>query len=278
MSVDRIESFGCSLIQHGQANDRIYLMKLGESDIPEIAARMIEFAKDRGYTKIFAKVPANARPMFIKNGFVEEARLPGLFQRKEDGFFLSKFLSGEREAEKHPRMVAEILQTSQQKAGIAGNVQLVDGHACCMMRKSDTTDMAQLYRQVFESYPFPIHDSDYLVQTMNENLIYFGIWADNRLIALSSAEIDFDNSHAEMTDFATLPEFRGLGLANYLLDKMDSGVRQIGIKTAYTIARAYSFGMNITFAKHDYLHGGTLTNNTQISGNLESMNVWYKHL
>ena len=36
--------------------------------------------------------------------------------------------------------------------------------------------------------------------------------------------------------------------------------------------------MNITFAKHGYSFAGTLTNNTQISGQLESMNVWYKAL
>jgi putative beta-lysine N-acetyltransferase len=278
MSVDQLENLGGSLIQHGPANDRIYLMKLAESDLPEIAGRTIEFAKDRGYTKSFTKVPAHARPVFIKNGFVEEARIPGLFQRKEDGFFLSKFLSDERKVEQHPCTVDEILEASQQRAGKAGDVELAAGSVCSMMRKGDTPEMARLYRQVFESYPFPIHDPDYLAQTMNENLIYFGIWAGDRLVALSSAEVDFDNSHAEMTDFATLPEFRGMGLASYLLGKMESGVRQIGIRTTYTIARAYSFGMNITFAKLGYLFGGTLTNNTQISGSLESMNVWYKHL
>ena len=36
--------------------------------------------------------------------------------------------------------------------------------------------------------------------------------------------------------------------------------------------------MNITFAKLGYDFGGTLTRNTQISGDLESMNVWYKPL
>ncbi|MEZ4485255.1 MAG: hypothetical protein R2864_11955 [Syntrophotaleaceae bacterium] len=36
--------------------------------------------------------------------------------------------------------------------------------------------------------------------------------------------------------------------------------------------------MNITFAKHGYSYGGTLTNNTQISGDLESMVVWYKRI
>jgi hypothetical protein len=36
--------------------------------------------------------------------------------------------------------------------------------------------------------------------------------------------------------------------------------------------------MNITFAKNGYEFCGTLTNNTDISGGLESMNVWFKPL
>jgi len=51
-----------------------------------------------------------------------------------------------------------------------------------------------------------------------------------------------------------------------------------GIKTAYTIARAMSAGMNVTFSKTGYRFGGRLKNNTNISGNIESMNVWYKYL
>ncbi len=274
--IDSIETFGGSLIQHGKANDRAYVMKIGENDYPEIVDYVVSLALANGYSKIFVKAPAFARPAFMDSGFVEEARIPGLFQRKEDGFFLSKFLSAKREREGQPGLVAEILQAARQKAGKMGGVRLPPRHACRIMRKHDVEDMVQLYRKVFASYPFPIHEPDYLAKTMDENLVYYGIWADDTLIALSSAEIDFDGKNAEMTDFATLPEFRGLGLATYLLDQMESGIRQIGIKTAYTIARAYSFGMNITFAKHGYTYGGTLANNTQISGDLESMNVWHK--
>jgi hypothetical protein len=36
--------------------------------------------------------------------------------------------------------------------------------------------------------------------------------------------------------------------------------------------------MNATFAKAGYSFGGTLINNTNISGDIESMNVWYKNL
>jgi hypothetical protein len=50
------------------------------------------------------------------------------------------------------------------------------------------------------------------------------------------------------------------------------------IITSYTIARAKSPGMNITFARNGYEYSGTLINNTQISGKIESMNVWLKTL
>ncbi|PLX86713.1 MAG: putative beta-lysine N-acetyltransferase [Desulfuromonas sp.] len=273
-----MEIIGESLIQHGKANDRAYVMKIGKNDYPGIVGDVVALARANGYSKIFVKAPAFARPAFMDSGFVEEARVPGLFQGEEDGFFLSRFFSPEREAEGQPDLVAEILEAARQKRGKTGDAKLPAGHACRVMQKDDVEEMARLYRQVFASYPFPIHDPDYLARTMDENLSYYGIWIDSRLIALSSAEIDFAGKNAEMTDFATLPECRGSGLATYLLDQMESGIKQSGIQTAYTIARAYSFGMNITFAKHGYAFGGTLVHNTQISGNLESMNVWYKHL
>jgi len=34
--------------------------------------------------------------------------------------------------------------------------------------------------------------------------------------------------------------------------------------------------MNITFAKAGYRYAGTLVNNTDISGTIESMNVWWR--
>jgi len=54
--------------------------------------------------------------------------------------------------------------------------------------------------------------------------------------------------------------------------------KERGIQTAFTIARAISEGMNITFSKAGYTYGGRLKNNTDISGTIESMNVWYKAL
>ena len=97
-------------------------------------------------------------------------------------------------------------------------------------------------------------------------------------MALSSAEMDADARNAEMTDFATLPDYRGRGLATLLLEAMEAAMHDREMATAYTIARAPSFGMNITFARMGYRFAGRLINNTNIAGRFEDMNVWYKHL
>lgn len=275
---DQIETFGHSVIQHGPSNDRAYVMKVGPEDCPNIVDYVVALAEANDYSKIFVKAPVSEAAPFLDHEFVAEAEVPGLFKGREDGLFLSRFLSPQREQETRPELVSEVLEATEEKQGAVGEIVLPADHSCRIMGKDDTGEMADIYRQVFASYPFPVHDPEYLAATMDDNLLYYGVWAGDDLVAVSSAEIDFDGQNAEMTDFATLPECRGHGLGTFLLDQMEHGLRQIGIRTAYTIARSYSYGMNITFAKHDYAFTGTLVNNTQISGSLESMNVWYKPL
>lgn len=142
----------------------------------------------------------------------------------------------------------------------------------------DAAAMAAIYRKVFPTYPFPIHDPAWLRETMESHIDYFGVEHGGRLVALASSEMELDGLNVEMTDFATLPEFRGRNLALHLLAAMEEAMRRKGMRTAYTIARAMSPGMNITFAKAGYKFSGTLVNNTNISGGIESMNVWYKSL
>jgi hypothetical protein len=66
--------------------------------------------------------------------------------------------------------------------------------------------------------------------------------------------------------------------AGTLLSHMDKKACELGIKTAYTIARAASPGMNAVFQNSGYNYAGLLKNNSQICGSIQSMTVWYKHL
>ncbi|MGI9535612.1 MAG: GNAT family N-acetyltransferase, partial [Desulfocapsaceae bacterium] len=139
-------------------------------------------------------------------------------------------------------------------------------------------ELSLLYRQVFPSYPFPISDPSYLSRMMTENVTYYGIRAEDSIIAAAAIETDHHAQSAEMTDFATLPEWRGKGIAESLLRHMGTITESSHIKTAYTIARASSYGMNAVFWKCGYIYSGLLINNTQISGSIQSMSVWYRQV
>jgi beta-lysine N6-acetyltransferase len=276
---DVMEKLGQSLIQHGADSDRIYLMKLDPSDMSTIIARMERLAKANDYGKLFCKVPDSAVAAFAQAGYREEARIPRFFDGHTDVAFMSRFRITERSQISDEQRVAieQALEVAEQKRD-ASAVRL---ETDCHIRRLDENDMSQLaalYRAVFRSYPFPIFDEGYLRQTMATHIRYFGAFDSNRLAAASSAETDPEARNAEMTDFATDPDHRKKGLAVQLLRAMESDVKETGFATLYTIARAVSVGMNVTFARCGYQFGGTLINNTQISGNIESMNVWYKNL
>jgi len=124
-----------------------------------------------------------------------------------------------------------------------------------------------------------VHEKDYIIKTMDKNLIYFYIAdREDQIVSVSSLEVDWEGKNAEMTDFATIPEYRGNGFASFLLLQMEKEMHQLKLTKAFTIARAVSYGMNITFAKCGFEYCGTLVNNTNISGDLESMNVWHKDI
>lgn len=278
MMNDRIETFGQSTIQHGKHSDRVYLMKLGQDDLPDLLSRLEDLADEKGYSKIFAKVPDDRLDHFRRHGYRPEAQVPRFYGGDRAAHFLGKYLCPKRREEPRPQRVAEVLELARAKEPLPEAPSLTDGYRWRPLDPSDTQAMVAVYRRVFASYPFPIHNPAYLEETMADNVRYHGIFRDDRLVAIASAELDKSGGNGEMTDFATLPEERGQGLANYLLTRLEEAAAEEGIVTAYTIARAYSFGMNITFAKLGYDFGGTLTRNTQISGDLESMNVWYKPL
>ncbi|PLX99642.1 MAG: putative beta-lysine N-acetyltransferase [Desulfuromonas sp.] len=274
--IDSVEKIGKSLVQHGPHNKRIYLMKADAGDLIYLLGYFEELAEENGYSKIFAKIPESHLTPFLSYGYEIEASIPGLFNAVEQGHFVSRYIDDDRKAEKQPELVEEVLKIARSKQAIIAETS-EPSCVCRPLFADEMEDAAAVYSEVFASYPFPIHDPEYLRSTM-ESITYFGVWLEDRLVALASAEVDFDNGNAEMTDFATLPEFRGKGYANLLLARMETDMKDKQIPSLFTIARAYSHGMNITFAKNGYLYSGTLTNNTQISGDLESMNVWYKLL
>jgi putative beta-lysine N-acetyltransferase len=280
---DRIETIGNgSLIQHGKYNDRVYLMKLAENDCPEILEIIRGLAMNQHYSKIFAKIPSSAAPYFFSDGYIMEAFIPGFYSGRQDAFFVSKYLNSDR--------LMDIEQSSLEELGAMLQMNLKSQGKDKPVRKTEkrfkirplnsshVKQITSIYREVFSSYPFPIHNPGYILKTMKENVSYYGAETKGRIVAVASAEIDEPGKNAEMTDFATLSGFRGNNLATRLLRVMENKMKKSGIQTLYTIARLNSPPMNKIFLNLHYIYAGTLIKNTNIAGEIESMNVLYKQI
>ncbi|WP_292727894.1 putative beta-lysine N-acetyltransferase [Methanoculleus sp.] len=277
MTTDTVATIGSTLVQHGQLSDRIYVMHLSPRDLPGILDDLDGLAQREGYSKVFAKVPASALPLFITRGYIVEARVPRFFRGREEGCFAAKFFDAERQRDSAD--TAAVLAAVRAKADEQRPAVLPPGWTCAPAAEDDVDDLAALYREVFATYPFPIGDPGYLREAMAGDYRYFIVRAaDGRLAAASSAEIYRQDENVEMTDFAVHPDFRGRSLSGFLLSRMEEEMRAAGMKTAFTIARALSYPINATFACAGYTWAGTLVNNTNICGGFESMNVWYRAL
>jgi lysine 2,3-aminomutase len=279
MNQDTTEIIENSTIHHGKTSNRIYLMKLAPKQVNQLIPKLDKLAEENGYTKIFAKVQAQVLPGFISNDYEIEGFVPHFYNGKTDCLFVSKFIDKKRKA--IPLKELELLQDLLLNAKeITKN-----GYNCVVnfsIKKLGTHDakaITEIFEKVFETYPFPVHNPEYILETMEQHgTQYFGVYSNKKLIGVSTAEIDMENENAEMTDFAVLPDHRGQNIALSLLGKMEKEMENAGIKTCYTIARLNQAGMNKTFLKAGYRYTGTLVNNTNIGGNIESMNILYKHI
>jgi len=275
---DKIEYLDGAIIQHGTVNRRIYLMSIGDADPEILVPRLIVLANKRSYSKIFAKIPFSKTLPFVSAGFQVEAEVPAFYQGNEAAEFMGYYSENQRQQEPDSEELDNIVRLSKWRGKREQNKPLPREFKIRRCDPDDIQKMIKIYRLVFPTYPFPIHDPEYLHYTMKNNVDYYGLIISGQFLALASAEKDQKSKTVEMTDFATHPEWLGLNFSNHLLKRMEQTVNTEGFQTAYTIARAKSPGMNIVFAKNDYIYAGRLINNTNISGQIESMNVWYKTL
>lgn len=278
MVTDEVVQVGKSTVQHGHMNNRVYVTRLSQEDIPRIIPSLDALAEKEGYSKIFVKVPKSSISVFIGAGYIVEATVPFFFHGVESASFMAKYFDPQRLSMTDSGDVADVLSAALRNSHHESNRCLPDHFSLLHAQPGDSGEIAALFQSVFDTYPFPIFDPDFIIASMRNYVRYFCIRHANQIIAVASCEVNSDAENVEMTDFATDPQFRGRGLAGHLLHAMEEAMGDEGIRLAYTIARARSYPINVTFSRAGYHYGGTLPNNTQICGAMESMNVWYRKL
>jgi putative beta-lysine N-acetyltransferase len=277
--MDKIVKVSHSLLQHGKDNNRIYLMKYDEKDKPyNLISYMDKLARKNKYSKIIAIVPSSVIEIFKKYGYIIEAKINKYYKGEENGIILSKFYNDKRKVIKNIDIINDVLEKSLMKRNAHKTLDENPKEQIKILSMDSSKEIVVLYTKVFEKYPFPIFQESYILETMEQNVVYFGMYYNNQLVGISSCEIDEKLKNCEMTDFAVIKEYREKKYAYKLLKAMEYEMKKRDIKTFYTIARSLSYGMNFVFAKNEYEFGGQLINNTNISSGIETMNVWYKNV
>lgn len=213
----------------------------------------------------------------LESGYRFEASIEGYFLGS-DCFFFSKFLTDERKISTHWTEEDGIIKSVYHLKEPSRSIAPPKAYNLKKMAESDATGLSKLYKSVFQIYPTPLNNPDYIVKTMQEGTVYYGFINDGQVVSAASAEVNIFYKNAELTDCATLKEHRKHGLMKILLERIEQELVENGIYCAYSIARALSFGMNAVLYQLGYAYRGRLVNNVFIYDKIENMNVWVKDL
>lgn len=277
---DKVEKIGDSLVQHGKYNDRVYLMNLSQKDFPEIINNLENLADEKNYRKVIAKVPQWGWDKFQMNGYELEARIPKYFNGRSELRIYSKFFGENivRMSAIEKKVIKENIRIVKKHQNKISNNYAIPGIKIRKIRKNEISDVSALYKEFYKTYPFPIYANEYLLDLINDGVLFAGAYKHDQLCAVMGCEVNQTFKNAEIMACAFNKISTGsnvlIGLFNFLSDKLI----EKDTKTVYSIVRALDSNLNSSFRKMGLRYFGTLENNTNIHGQVESMNVWSKQL
>jgi putative beta-lysine N-acetyltransferase len=259
-------------------NRRLKVLDYEATDYRAMADRLAWLARENHYDKIFLKAHAHDWQKFLGLGYMLEGILK-YFYRGDNAYVLSRFGSIDRVTSPHLIEESLLIETLLKDGPPDPPPPLPEGYSLVSATDEHIPALVTLYREVFSTYPSPLTHPDYIQQTMRRHVVYRAVIdPSGTLVSAASAEIDDKHSNAELTDCATFKTQRGKGLMYSLLGALEGDLRDRGIITGYTLARARSVGMNRVFYRLGYEYSGRLLNNCDIYGEFEDMNVWVKPL
>lgn len=246
-------------------------------DFDEAIVKAEELAKSSQAEKLIVKGRKEQFVSLLEKGFQCEAIIDQYFLGS-DGYFFCKYYSNDRKNSEYFIKEDEIVKNVQLLKTNIETISPPKEYKLTLIQKGDAVKLARLYKQVFEVYPTPLHDPEYIQKTIDEGTIYYAFAYEGNFVSAASAEVNSFYKNAELTDCATLPDHRKYGLMKVLLQKLEEQLVTNGVYCSYSIARALSFGMNAALHQLGYNYRGRLINNCYIFDKIENMNVWVKDL
>ncbi|MFZ4450380.1 putative beta-lysine N-acetyltransferase [Salibacterium aidingense] len=247
------------------------------TEMEEFLFSLKKLASDQLCDKLIFYVKAEDRHRFTKRPYVWEGKIKGFFQGKDADIY-AWFLQPDRyrdvDVKKEQKVLKDVLTIPEK----AGRSNLPAFYSMRHPAEADAEEMAQLYRSVFKTYPTPMHDPAFIRDVMKEQVFFTVVEYQGSIVSACSSDVLVPFQCAEMSDCATHPSHRNQGLLSYQFSYLIQLMQQKGLWTLFSYSRSLSLGMNMVNVYHGFRYGGKMIRNSNISGQLESMNVWYKQL
>ncbi|UOQ49052.1 putative beta-lysine N-acetyltransferase [Gracilibacillus caseinilyticus] len=209
--------------------------------------------------------------------FEFEGIIKGFFNGK-DAYIYALFLDDNQSVKEEAGLEKNIIEATTRASVLTEKNICQEEYKIRWAKPIDRFKMAKLYGEVFESYPTPMNDPDFILQMM-KNDVYFSV-AEHRgdIVSACSGDVMPAFNAAEFTDCATLEEHREKGLLLHQAIKIINLLKEKKIKTVFSYSRSVSIGMNLINAKLGFTYGGRMMRNSNIAGRLENMNIWFRNL
>lgn len=276
---ETIENFEGATIYHGEIHNRVYLSEINSAKIDAILPKMTELAKQKKYDKILGLVPENAITHFKSNGFTIEAKIPGLYNGKTTGYFLAEYLNKNRLQcdEKQLKTIETVkrIAMAANKPNENPHMGIPKDYTIRKLWKKDFSSLATLHEMAYKYHPKHIKKVQDFEGLEAMDHQFHGLFIQDELLVSAILRVHTKEANLEIVDFATHPDYRGQNLSYYLVQEIKKLMGDKDCTTIYALARATSYGLNITYSKHGFKFAGTLTNNAFVRDAMESMNVWY---
>lgn len=256
-----------------EGNKRLVVNGYAHGTKPSLFSRhLIDVANQKKLEKIWLwALPADVSE-FLQGGFRMEG---SLFRGEYDEFVVSLayYVSEVRGHSDMLQAESDIIHSVRMKPikqsqGLPPEIELK------LLNETFAPQISQVLTNVFTSYPTPVENPHYVRSLIQQGNIFAGAFSQDRLIGVAAAYPDPMLKRCEMTDCATLEEYRGHSLSERLLRILEHEVQKRGSFNLYTLARAQSYGMNRVFHKLGYEYQGQLINNCDIAGSFQDMNLW----
>lgn len=241
-------------------------------NVHSIHKQIVRLLADHPFTKVILYSRQEDWKRFLSQGYQFEALFSGFFNGS-DAYSMALFTENARRTSDYWVYEDETLQQVQELERTLA-VPSATGYTIRQAQTKDAEELAKLYGLVFEIYPTPMNDPDYIRKLIAQDSIFYVAEYKGSIVSTASADINTLYNNAELTDCATLSEHRKKGLMKILIAKLEVALKDRQVYCAYSIARALSFGMNAVFHQRHYEYKGRFTKNCNIFNKLEDMNLW----